>query len=142
AGREEEQGRGRNDGLRRGLHSGFGTRHAARGRVWVGCRSARDAARGATVDSRRDRVSAVAARGQEMSPTGQEPAAAASWLVRLATLWAEQPLALKVGVIASCAALVVYGIVRLLIRMGRSGRRHLLVGSTIVFLLAAVGFST
>jgi lipoprotein-releasing system permease protein len=76
-----------------------------------------------------------------MSPTGQE-GAAASWFARLVTAWGDQPLAAKIGVIGVVSALAVYGIVKLVIRIGRSGRRHLLVGSTVVFLVAAAGFSS
>ena len=75
-----------------------------------------------------------------MNPAGQE--AATSGLERVLAMWGALALGYKIALIGLVAGLVIWGIVRGVIRMGRSGRRHLLVGSTVVFLLAAVGFST
>src|SRR5262245_27640649 len=69
-------------------------------------------------------------------------ASAVSALERVMTAWATLALGYKIAVFGLLAGLVIWGIVKLLIRMGRSGRRHLLVGSTVVFLVAALGFST
>lgn len=69
-------------------------------------------------------------------------ASVARGLDRVIAVWGALALGYKIAVIGLLTGLVIWGIVKLLIRMGRSGRRYLLTGSTVVFLVAALGFST
>src|SRR5690606_13636286 len=65
-----------------------------------------------------------------------------TWFERLLSVWATVPYGLKVGLVGLVVALLIWGVVKLLGKIGRSGRRNLLVFFTAVCFVGAVGFST
>lgn len=61
---------------------------------------------------------------------------------RIVEVWQSLALGYKVGLVALVVGLVGWGLTKLLLRIGRSGRRNLLVASTLAFLVATLGFGT
>ena len=76
-----------------------------------------------------------------MSPT-LPPKPDPTLVERALQIWATVPYGLKVGLIGLLVAALIWGVVKLLGRIGRSGRRNLLVFFTVVCFVAGVGFST
>lgn len=62
--------------------------------------------------------------------------------VQLLELWAQVGLGYRIGIGAVVGVCVIWGLVRLMRRLGRKGRRYLLTVGTLFFLVGAVGFST
>lgn len=74
--------------------------------------------------------------------TSMPPKPDPSIVERALQFWAQVPYGLKIGLIALVLILVIWGIVRLLLRIGRSGRRNVLVFFTAFCFVAAVAFSS
>lgn len=64
------------------------------------------------------------------------------FFVHLLELWGQVGPVYRIGTAWILGLLLVWGIFRLLRRLGRKGRRHLLTAGTLFFFVGAVGFST
>lgn len=72
---------------------------------------------------------------------GDQGGEALTWFDRAVSGWQAWGLGYKIGLIGVLAALLIWGLARLLLRIGRSGRHNVLVAITVAFLVATVGFS-
>jgi lipoprotein-releasing system permease protein len=62
--------------------------------------------------------------------------------VHLLELWAQVGMGYRIGILSVVGFALVWGIVSLMRRLGRKGRRYLLSAGTLFFLVGAVAFST
>lgn len=76
-----------------------------------------------------------------MKPTPTDVPSPGVW-GHLLELWAQLGTGYRIGIGAVVGLLLVWGIVKLMRRLGRKGRRYLLTAGTLFFLAGAVAFST